>query len=92
MNFLDNLTAGFPKDRSKPCFTMSDGSSISYGELEAGAAHAARRLADEGVAPGDRVILKAPKSAASIMIYLGALMAGAVFTPLNPDYTAAEMD
>jgi len=92
MNFYDHLAAGFPKDRSRPCFTMSDGSSISYGELEAGAAHAARRLADEGVAPGDRVILKAPKSAASIMLYLGALMAGAVFTPLNPDYTAAEMD
>jgi len=91
-NLYDLLSRRFPADRSKPCFLLSDGSQISYGALEAGAAKVAGRLAAEGVAPGDRVALQAEKSAEMIMVYLGVLKAGAVFLPLNSAYTAAEVD
>ncbi|WP_293904288.1 AMP-binding protein [Phenylobacterium sp.] len=91
-NLYDLLESRFPADRSKACFLLSDGSAISYGELERGAAHVAGRLVAEGVAPGDRVALQAEKSAAAIMVYLGVLKAGAVFLPLNPAYTASEVD
>jgi len=91
-NLYDLLSRRFPADRSKPCFLLSDGSQISYGALEAGAAKVAGRLAAEGVAPGDRVALQAEKSAETIMVYLGVLKAGAVFLPLNSAYTAAEVD
>ena len=37
-NLYDVLAAGFPADRSKPAFILSDGSAVSYAELEAGAA------------------------------------------------------
>ncbi|PZQ63295.1 MAG: malonyl-CoA synthase [Phenylobacterium zucineum] len=91
-NLYDLLASRFPADRSRPCFLLSDGSAISYGELEAGAAHVAGRLRVEGVEPGDRVALQADKSAEVIMIYLGVLKVGAVFLPLNSAYTATEVE
>jgi malonyl-CoA/methylmalonyl-CoA synthetase len=91
-NLYDLLSSRFPADRSKPCFLLSDGRAISYGALEAGAAHVAGRLIAEGVRPGDRVALQAEKSAEAIMVYLGVLKAGAVFLPLNSAYTPAEVD
>ena len=91
-NLYDLLASRFPADRAKPCFLQSDGSAISYGALEAGAAQVAGRLLAHGVGPGDRVALQAEKSAEAIMVYLGVLKAGAVFLPLNSAYTASEVD
>ena len=91
-NLYDLLASRFPQDRAKPCFLLSDGGQVSYGDLEAGAARVAGRLVAEGVEPGDRVALQAEKSAAGIMVYLGVLKAGAVFLPLNNAYTSAEVD
>jgi malonyl-CoA/methylmalonyl-CoA synthetase len=91
-NLYDILAAGFPADRSKPVFLLSDGSAVSYAELEAGAAQIAGHLVASGVAPGDRVGLQAEKSVEAVMIYLGVLKAGAVFLPLNSAYTPAEVD
>ncbi|HEV7385921.1 MAG TPA: AMP-binding protein, partial [Phenylobacterium sp.] len=92
MNLYDVLAAGFPADRSKPAFLLSDGSAVSYGELEAGAAQVAGHLVAQGVEPGDRVGLQAEKAVEGVMVYLGVLKAGAVFLPLNAAYTAAEVD
>jgi malonyl-CoA/methylmalonyl-CoA synthetase len=92
MNLYDLLAAGFPTDRSKPAFLLSDAGEVSYAELEAGAALAAGHLMIKGVRPGDRVGLQAEKSVEVVMIYLGVLKAGAVFLPLNAAYTAAEVD
>ncbi|MBL8770301.1 MAG: AMP-binding protein [Phenylobacterium sp.] len=92
MNLYDLLAGRFPADRTKPCFLLSDGSEISYGALEDGAAHVAGRLVAQGVQPGDRVALQAEKSPQSIMVYLGVLKAGAVYLPLNSAYTRAEVD
>lgn len=41
--------------------------------------------------PGDRVALQAEKSIEGVMLYLGALKAGAVFLPLNSAYTQNEV-
>jgi malonyl-CoA/methylmalonyl-CoA synthetase len=91
-NLYDLLASRFPRDPLAPCFLLSDGTAISYGELEAGAAQVAGRLIAEGVQPGDRVALQAEKSAEAIIVYLGVLKAGAVFLPLNSAYTASEVD
>ncbi|HZZ69786.1 MAG TPA: malonyl-CoA synthase [Phenylobacterium sp.] len=91
-NLYDILAAGFPADRSKPAFLLSDGSAVSYAELEAGAAQVAGHLVSSGVAPGDRVALQAEKSVEAVMVYLGVLKAGAVFLPLNSAYSRAEVD
>jgi malonyl-CoA/methylmalonyl-CoA synthetase len=91
-NLYDVLAAGFPADRGKPAFILSDGSQVSYAELEAGAAQIAGHLVASGVAPGDRVGLQAEKSVEAVMIYLGVLKAGAAFLPLNSAYTQSEVD
>src|ERR1700744_1572660 len=92
MNLYDLLAGGFPADRAKPAFLLSDGRAVSYAELEAGAAQIAGHLVVSGVAPGDRVGLQTEKSVEAVMIYLGVLKAGAVFLPLNSAYTKAEVD
>jgi len=91
-NLYDVLAARFPADRMKPAFLLSDGSAVSYAELEAGAAQVAGHLVASGVAPGDRVGLQAQKSVEGVMIYLGVLRAGAAFLPLNSAYTSSEVD
>jgi malonyl-CoA/methylmalonyl-CoA synthetase len=90
-NLYNLLADGFPADRAKPAFLLSDGAEVSYGQLEAGAAAVAGHLVAVGVQPGDRVGLQVEKSVEAVMIYLGVLMAGAVFLPLNPAYTPAEV-
>jgi malonyl-CoA/methylmalonyl-CoA synthetase len=91
-NLYDMLAGGFPRDRAKPCFLLSDGSHVSYGALEEGAAQVAGQLIADGVTPGDRVGLQVEKSIDAVMIYLGVLKAGGVFLPLNSAYTAAEVE
>jgi malonyl-CoA/methylmalonyl-CoA synthetase len=91
-NLYDLLAAGFPADPSRPAFLLSDGSAVSYAELEAGAAQIAGHLVASGVAPGDRVGLQAEKSVEAVMLYLAVLKAGAVFLPLNSAYTRAEVE
>ncbi len=48
-------------------------------------------LAAKGVEPGDRVAVQVNKSLEALELYLGTVMTGAVFLPLNPDYTASEI-
>ncbi|MBK8838370.1 MAG: AMP-binding protein [Hyphomonadaceae bacterium] len=91
-SLFELLASRFPPERSAPCFILSDGREISYGALESAAARVAGRLIAEGLRPGDRVALQAEKSPEAIMIYLGVLMAGAAFVPLNAAYTKSEVD
>jgi len=87
----DVLVNGFPADKAKPCFVMPDGCDVTYAELLRGAASVSGQLLAEGVTPGDRVALQAEKSVEGVMLYLGALKAGAVFLPLNSAYTPSEV-
>ena len=91
-NLYDFLAAGFPADRGKPAFLLSDGAAVGYGDLEAVTARVAGHLLARGVEPGDRVGLQAEKSVAGVVIYLATLKAGGVFLPLNSAYTAAEVE
>ena len=60
----------------------------TYADLDAESGRLASALA---VAPGDRVAVQAEKSAAGLILYLATVRAGAVFLPLNPAYTMAEL-
>ena len=91
-NLYDLLAGGFPADRAKACFILSDGREISYGELEWQAALVAGRLVADGVKQGDRVAMQVEKSVEAVVIYLATLKAGAVFLPLNSAYTASEVE
>ena len=69
----------------------SDGSETSYGTLFDQAGRYAAALASLGVEPGDRIAVQTAKTVPSLYLYLGCLRIGAVYLPLNPAYTPAEM-
>src|SRR6202167_4416678 len=57
---------------------------LTYAELDRLSNQVARTLLAQGVAPGDRVGILAPKSAASLVGLFGVLKAGACYVPLDP--------
>ena len=71
---------------------LEDGRYYTYGDVERVSARFANRLVALGVEPGDRVAAQVPKSLEALMLYLGAVRAGAVFLPLNTAYTPAEVE
>jgi malonyl-CoA/methylmalonyl-CoA synthetase len=91
-NLYARLQAGFPIDRSRPFAIVPDRPTVSYADVEVTSARFANLLAALGVAPGDRVAVQAPKSIEQVMLYLACLRAGAIFLPLNPAYTAGELE
>ena len=91
-NLYTLLQAQFPKDPDRIFAMLPDGTRMSYKEVEQASARYANLLVSRGVCPGDRVAVQAPKSIDMLMLYLGCLQAGAVFLPLNPAYTVAEID
>ncbi len=64
---------------------------MTYSELDGLSNRVARALLAQGVAPGDRVGLLAPKSAAAIVAIYGALKAGACYVPLDPSAPAGRL-
>ncbi len=70
---------------------LPDGREVSYAALFEAASKVAGALAAAGVVPGDRVTAQVEKSLAALHLYLGTVMAGAVFQPLNTSYTPAEV-
>ncbi|HEY5072948.1 MAG TPA: malonyl-CoA synthase [Caulobacteraceae bacterium] len=70
---------------------ITQSASLSYARLLARSARWANALVDLGMRPGDRLAVQVEKSAANLILYLAAVRAGAVFLPLNPAYTPAEV-
>jgi malonyl-CoA/methylmalonyl-CoA synthetase len=77
--------------RSAPFLHLPDGGALSGAAFHDLCARSAAALAACGVAPGDRVAVQVDKSVAALALYGGAVMAGAVFLPLNTAYTAPEV-
>ncbi len=70
---------------------VATGARLSHGALWQGVERMAAALRRAGIRPGDRVAVQAEKSVAMLELYLGTLLAGGVFLPLNSAYTAAEV-
>ena len=90
-NLYDLFETRFPADRSQPFIELDGGGAYSYADLEAISGRYARLLGDLGVAKGDRVAVQVEKSPQAVFLYLGCLRAGAIYLPLNPAYTKAEI-
>jgi len=69
----------------------SGGCLLTYQELDWLSNKVARSLVRLGVAPGDRVAILAPKSAAAVIGVYGALKAGACYVPLDPKAPAGRL-
>ena len=69
----------------------ADGRAVTYGAFFHNAERMASALRHMGVEPGDRVAVQAPKTQEMLELYVGCVLAGAVFLPLNTAYTPAEV-
>jgi len=70
---------------------VSQGRSLSYGDLRRAVAAVADGLASCGVSPGERVTLYAPNCWEWVAAYYGILWAGCVVNPVNALLTAEEV-
>jgi len=68
------------------------GRRVSYGEIDRLSDRFAAALAAAGIRRGDRVALMLPNCPQFLIAEFGAWKAGAVVFPLNPTYTAAELE
>jgi malonyl-CoA/methylmalonyl-CoA synthetase len=91
VNLYSAIEAAAPS-LSKTLVELPSGETMTYGETFALAARFANFLERVGVQPGDRIAVQTPKSWPAIVLYLGCLRAGAVYLPLNPAYTPAEVE
>ena len=80
------------EDPAKPFVETPEGRCVSYGDVVAISGRMANALVRIGVGPGDRVAVQADKSPDVILLVLACMRAGAVVLPLNPAYTAAEVE
>jgi malonyl-CoA/methylmalonyl-CoA synthetase len=64
---------------------------LSYGDAFAWSARFAHVLTRHGVKPGDRVAVQVEKSPEALFLYLACLRLGAIYLPLNTDYTTNEL-
>jgi malonyl-CoA/methylmalonyl-CoA synthetase len=65
---------------------------VSFAEFFANAERMASVLVALGVQPGDRVAAQTPKTQAMLELYVGTVLAGGVFLPLNTAYTGPELE
>jgi malonyl-CoA/methylmalonyl-CoA synthetase len=79
-------------DPARPAVHMPEGETISYGALDARTITLTATLADLGVQPGDRILVRAEKSLAFLLLYLASLRMGAIFVPLNTGYAEGELE
>lgn len=65
---------------------------MSYREADEAANQAAHALLDEGLAPGDRVLLYCDNSIEALVLFFGIAKAGLVAVPVNPLLAADVLD
>lgn len=91
-NYLVNkLRAASVDDEGRLFATLSDEKQVSYEDFFLGAERFAKTLIAKGVKPNDRVAVQVDKSIEVLQLYIGTVLTGAVFLPLNIAYTASEI-
>jgi long-chain acyl-CoA synthetase len=83
MNLNDFLTRAAADHGHRLAVELGD-QRLTYTALDQLAGRTAAFLAEQGVAPGDRVGLMLPNLLEFPVLYFGALRAGAVVVPMNP--------
>ncbi|MEX5578144.1 malonyl-CoA synthase [Pseudophaeobacter sp. A-200-2] len=90
-HLISRLRAASLNHETRNFATFPARASMTFGELFAGAERNAAALVAMGVQPGDRVAVQVEKTIEAIQLYLGTVMAGGVFLPLNTAYTTPEV-
>ncbi len=91
-NYLAQRLRASSSDGAERVFAKKlDGSVISYQAFFDGAEAYAKALILKGLKPNDRVAVQADKSVEALQLYIGTILAGGVFLPLNTAYTTSEV-
>ncbi len=92
-NLYSAFDRAFERAGGKTAFRAPGGAALlTYAELRRAVNRYANALAALGAGPGDRITVQVEKSLANVLLYLAAMKSGAVFQPLNPAYTEAEIE
>jgi malonyl-CoA/methylmalonyl-CoA synthetase len=91
VNLYARFRSRFPADADAVFLEPLRGEALSYASLDAATARLQAELTAQGVGAGDRVAVQVDKSATAALLYLACLRRGAIFVPLNPAYTDAEV-
>ena len=75
----------------RPFLVVAGQTLLTYGGMLDQTGLAAAWLRGQSVGQGDRVVVQAHKSPASVILYLACLRAGSVFIPLNTTYQESEL-
>ncbi len=73
-------------------FIEADQRNWSYAEVERETGRLATRLQQLGVTPGERVLVQTDKNVETLILYFATIRTGAIYLPLNVDYTEAEIE
>jgi long-chain acyl-CoA synthetase len=87
ISLLDSFP-GFPKEAAVVETLGYRRHSLTYAELYAAAESWSARLGEEGIRPGDRVVLWGANSARWVAAFWGVLLRGAVAVPMDTGATA----
>ncbi len=90
-NLFATLHARGFATRRAPFLTAPGARSRTYGEIDDLSARMAAHFISRGAQRGARICVQVEKSAEAVALYLAALRAGLVYTPLNTAYTDAEV-
>jgi len=88
---LFGLMRAAAPDGERAFIRTTGGLLLTYADMLARSGQFANCLRAAGLGRGDRLAVQVEKSAEAILLYLACLRMGAVYLPLNPAYTAAEM-
>lgn len=91
LNFHQLLSESLGRHSAFDCFVTENGPSTAYAQVDEQSRRIAGWLRRAGVRAGDRVCVLAHKSPAVVTTYLAVLQIGAIFVPLNPNYTRDEL-
>ncbi|MBJ9579004.1 AMP-dependent synthetase and ligase [Acinetobacter baumannii] len=64
---------------------------ISYGKFFENSEKIAQILIQAGIQAGDRVLNYAPKTVTSLELYVGTVLAGAIYVPINSAYSEGDL-
>jgi len=90
---LAKAAVGADKDKVAMIFAndKDEAHEYTYAELNDLSARFAQSLAERGITPGARVLLRLPNTVAFPVAFFGAMRAGAIPVPTSPMLTAAEV-
>ena len=77
-------------DNEDPFLIFRDGSSISYQDFFSLSKKISKFLIINQISKGDRILFQLEKSIYGLAVYTACIMTGAIYVPLNDQYTLEE--